>query len=93
MTADSVSLCTEFDIFATRPVQSWTLETTETAYKTIASIDQSELEFLIPVDHDTYIDLNIHLYIRGKLTKADGTDLENTDHTAVINNFLRSLFS
>ena len=93
MSADAVSLSTEFDIFATIPVQTSVLETTEMAYKPIASIDQSDLEFLIPEDHDTYIDLNIHLYIRGKLTKAEGTDLENKDHTAVINNFLHSLFS
>jgi len=56
-------------------------------------VDQSDLEFLIPGDNDTYIDLDIKLYVRGKLTKADGTDLDNTDFTAVTNNFLHSLFS
>ena len=76
MAADVVSASTEFDIFATRPVQNSTLETIETAYKPIASLDQSDLEFLIPADHDTYIDLNIQLYIRGKLVKADGTALK-----------------
>ena len=81
MAADVVSASTEFNIFATRPVQSSTLETT--AYKPIASLDQSDLEFPIPAYHDTYIDLNIQLYIRRKLTKADGTELEITDHTSV----------
>jgi len=33
------------------------------------------------------------LYIRGKLTKADGTALDNTDFTAVTNNILHSLLS
>ena len=75
MSADVVSASTEFDIFATRPVQSSTLEMIETAYKPIASLDQSDFEFLIPADHDTYIDMNIQLYIRGKLTQADGKDL------------------
>ena len=56
-------------------------------------MDQSDLGFLIPSDDDTYIDLDIKLYIRGKLTKADGTALDNTDFTAVTNNFLHSLFS
>ena len=61
MAADVVSASTEFDIFATRPVQSSTTETTETAYKPIASLVQSDLEFPIPANHDTYIDLNIQL--------------------------------
>jgi len=61
-------------------------------YKPIASAEQSDLEFLIPAD-DTYDELNIKLYIRGKLTKADGKSLDNTDFTAVTNNFLHSHFS
>ena len=92
MAADVVSASTEFDIFPTRPVQTSTHETIETSYKPIASLDQSDLEFLIPADHDTYIDLNIQLYIRGKLTNADGTAVEPTDHTCVVNNFLQALF-
>ena len=92
MGADVVSTSTEFDVFATRPVQTSTIETIETAYKPIASLDQRDLEFLIPADHDTYIDLNIQLYVRGKLTQADGTDLELTDTTYVANNLLHSLF-
>ena len=66
---------------------------TEVKCKPIASVDQIDLEFLIPSDDDTYIDLDIKLYIRGKVTKADGTALDNTDFTAVTNNFLHSLFS
>jgi len=56
-------------------------------------VDKIDLEFLIPVDNDTYIDLDIKLYIRGKLTKEDGTASNNTDFTAVTNNLLHSLFS
>ena len=88
----SVSLSSEFALFAPRPIQTSVVETTEVTYKPIASVEQSELEFLIPVDNDTYVDLNIKLYSRGKLTKADGTKLDNTDFTAVTNNFLHSLF-
>ena len=76
-----MSASTEFDISATRPVQTSTLETTETAYKTISSLDQSDLEFLTLADHDPHLDLNIQLYVRGKLTKADGTDLDDKYHT------------
>ena len=92
MAPDVVSPSTKFDIFAARPVQSLTIETIETAYKPIASLDQSDLEFLIPAVHDTYIDLNIQLYIRGKLKQADGTDLEVTDNICVANELLHSVF-
>ena len=61
MSADAVSLSTECDIFATRPLQTPTLETIETSYGPIPSIDQGDFEFLIAADHDTYLDLNIHL--------------------------------
>ena len=57
-------------------------------YKPIAFVEQSDLKFLIPADNDTYVDLNIKLYIRGKLTKADGTNLDNTEFTAVMKQFL-----
>jgi hypothetical protein len=40
---------TEFDVFEKKPVQTGILETTETWYNPIASVGQSDLEFLIPV--------------------------------------------
>jgi len=89
----SVCLSSEFHIFAPRPIQTSVFETTEVTYKPIASAEQSDPEFPIPADNDTYVDLNIQLYIRGKLIKVDGTYLENNDFTAVTNNFLHSLFS
>jgi len=89
----TVSLSSEFDIFAPRPIQTSVVETTEVTYKTIASVEQRDLEFMISADSDNYVDLNIKLYIRGKLTKGDGTNLDNIDFTAVTNNFLHSLFS
>ena len=63
-----MSASTEFDISATRPVQTSTLERKEKAYKPMASLDRSDLEFLILADHDTYVDLKIQLYVGGKLT-------------------------
>jgi hypothetical protein len=44
-------------------------------------------------DNEIYIDPNIKVYIRGKLTKIDGTALGDKDFTSVTNNFLHSLFS
>ena len=83
----------ESDIFARKPVQESILETLDVVYKPIASVDQSDLEFLIPTDNETYIDPDIKLYVRGKLTKIDGAVLDEKDFTAVNNNFLHSLFS
>ena len=60
MSADAVSVSTEFDIFATRPVHTSTRDDRD-GLKPIASVDQSDLEILIPEYHDTYTDLNIHL--------------------------------
>ena len=69
------------------------METIETIYKRTASVDQTDIVFLIPADSDTYIDPNIHLFIRGKLVKTDGKDLAETDYLAGVNNLLHSLFS
>ena len=68
-------------------------ETIETIFRPVASVDQSDMEFFIPAEHDTYIDLNIRLYVRGKLTTADGKDLDSTDFIATANNLLNSLFT
>jgi len=74
MAADALSVSSEFDIFSQKPVQTSVQETIETIYRPITSVDQSDMEFLIPPEHDTYIDLNIKLYVRGKLKTADGKD-------------------
>jgi len=46
-------LSTEFDLFERKARQVGCLETTETIYKPIASVDQTDIEFLIPGDSDT----------------------------------------
>ena len=89
----SLSLISEFNIFAPGLIQTSVVETTEVTYMPIASVEQRELQFLIPADSDTYVDLNIKLCIRCKLTKADGTNFDNTDFTVVTHNFLHSLFT
>jgi hypothetical protein len=92
MSASILSVSSEFDVFAPKPVQTSILETTEVEYKPIVPITQSDLEFNIPSYHDTYIDLDIKLYVRGKITASDGKDLDVKDFTVVTNNFLDSLF-
>ena len=44
-------------------------------------------------DSDTYIDLDIKLFVRGKMVCSSGKDVDLTDPTAVANNLLHSLFS
>jgi hypothetical protein len=84
----------EFDIFAPKPVQNSIRDSDELVYKTLAPIDQSDLVFLIPADFDTYLNPDIKLYIGGKFTKPDGGDLNTSEHTAGLNNFLhQSTFS
>jgi len=62
-------------------------------YKPLATVDQNDLEFFIPGDTVTYIDLDVKLFVKGRLIGADGKDLDETDFTAGTNNSLNSLFS
>ena len=84
---------TEFDIFVRKPKQSSTVEINETIYRPIASVVQTDREFVIPGDSGTYVDLDLKLLVKGKLQTEDNTDLPETDYTAVVNNLLHSLFS
>ena len=69
------------------------METNETIYRPIASVDQIDIEFVIPGDGDKYVDLDFILFVKGKLQTQDNADLPETDYTAVVNNLLHSLFS
>ena len=83
---------TEFEIFNRKAVSSAVLESKETIHKSIASVDQTDIEFSIPGYSDTYIDLDLKLFIKCKLSNEDGTNLTATDFTTGINNVLNSLF-
>jgi hypothetical protein len=52
MAEEALSVTSEFDIFTQNPVQTSVQETIETIYRTITSVDQSDLEFLIPAEHN-----------------------------------------
>jgi hypothetical protein len=81
------------DIFTRKARQASTVDTTETIHKTIAPIDQSDLEFILPADNETYVDPNIKLYIKGKFVYLDGSNLNATEYTTGVNNLPHSLFS
>jgi len=61
MSGDVEFLSTEFDIFEHKLLQTAILETNPVHYKPIATVDQNDLEFLIPADNEIYIDLDIKL--------------------------------
>ena len=64
-----------------------------TLYKPIAPVDQSDLEYVISGDSQTYVDPNIHMMIRGNLVHPDESNFDSDDHTSVVNNLLLSLLS
>jgi len=79
MSGELQFVSSEFDIFVKQPIQSAILGIDVVHIKPIASVDQNNLEFLVPGDNETYIDQEIKLYVRGKLIGADGKDLDNSD--------------
>jgi len=93
MSGEVEIVSSEFDIFAPKPVQSAILGTDVVNYKPIATVDQNDLEFLIPGDSEIYIDQDIKLCVRGKIIGANRIDLDASHFTAGTNNFLVSLFS
>jgi len=93
MSGEVEFVSSEFHIFVPKPVQSAILGTDVVHYKPIVTVDQNDLEFLIPGDTETYIDLDIKLFVRGKIIGSDGKDLDASNFTAGTNSFLHSLFS
>ena len=93
MAAEGLSVSKEFDILAQKPVQSSVQENEETIYRRIASVEQSDFEFVIPAENENYVDLNIRLHVRGELTAPYGNDFGATDFIAVTYKFLHSLIS
>jgi len=87
--AEVASVSSEFNIYVHRSIQTAVLGTVETVYKPLALVEQNDLEFVIPGDSDNYIDLDIKLYVRGKLVSSSGKDVALTDTTAVTNNLLQ----
>ena len=78
--SEVTSISSQFDIFMHRPIQTAVLVSVETVYKPLAPVEQNDLEFLIPGDSDTYIDLDMKLYVRGKmvcLRERCGSDRHN----------------
>ena len=85
----------ELDLFTIPPTQTSVEKGALIPYQPIASItDGGPVEFYIPGAGDEYIDLaQTQLYIRAKITNADGTHLQAAAPVGPVNLFLHSLFS
>jgi len=77
--AEVASVSSGIDIFMLRPIQTAVLGIVETLYKLLAPVEQKDFEFVITGDSDTNIDLDIKLYVRGKLVSSSGKDVDFTD--------------
>ena len=85
----------ELDIFTIPPTQI-SIETGNwVEYNPIATIhDGSSIEFSVSGSGQDYLDAaNTQLYVKAKITQADGTAIANDAAVGPINLFLHSLFS
>lgn len=85
----------ELDLFSIPPTQTSVESGNWIEYHPISSIsDGAPIEFDIVSSGEEYIDFaNSQLYLKVKLTRADGADMDDDDVVGPVNNFLHSLFS
>ena len=85
----------ELDLFTLQPTQTSIEESAVVEYHPISSIqNKGPIEFDVTGTGDQYIDVsNIQLYIRAKITKRDGNNLEPNSTAAPVNLLLHSMFS
>jgi len=86
---------TELDLFAVPPTQTSMESGNWIEYHPLTSVaDGSPIEFEISGTDEDYIDFgNSLLYVKAKITRADGTNLADDANTGPVNLFLHSLFS
>ena len=90
MAAEALSISSDFDIFA-KPRTDVSPRVIRDYIQTVSVGGRERFGIFVPAENDTYMDLNIRLFVRGKLTAAAGKYLQAIDHTVVTKNFLRSL--
>ena len=85
----------ELDLFAVPPTQTSVEHGQWIQHHPIASVtDNGPIEFFISGSGDEYIDLaNTQLYVRAKITKADGSNLDANVAVAPANLWLHTMFS
>ena len=85
----------ELDLFAVPPTQRSIDEGQWIEHQPITSLDSGgPIEFVVPGAGDAYIDLvNTYLFVRAKIIRGAGTNLDDDAPVAPVNNWLHSLFS
>ena len=85
----------ELDLFSVPPTQTSIESGTWAEYHPLSSIaDGSPIEFEVSGTGEEYLDLaNSHLYVKAKITAADGANISADAEVGRVNNFLHSLFS
>lgn len=85
----------ELDLFSTPPTQTSIESGYWTEYHPVASLDTGgPIEFAISGSSEDYIDLaQSQVYVKLKITKGDGGNLDNDENVGPINLLLHSLFS
>lgn len=92
----SVAEPSELSLFSDPPNQVAVQKIYFSEIRPISSFDgeTAPLEFAVPGGGNEYIDLRrSRLYLKAKITKADGTALTPTEKTGIVNLPLQSLFS
>ena len=85
----------ELDLFSVPPTQTSIESGTWAEYHPLSSItDGAPIEFEVSGTGEEYLDLaNSHLYIKAKITAANGDNIAADAEVGPVNNFLHSLFS
>ena len=85
----------ELDLFSIPPTQTSIEHASIVEYHPVSSLsDGAPIEFDISSSGEDYIDFtNSQLYVRAKITKADGSPIGAAEKVGTINNTLHSLFS
>jgi hypothetical protein len=85
----------ELELFSTPPTQVAIESGMWVEHNPISSLDSSStIEFVVSGSGDDYMDLSRSMiYVKAVILKADGTDLDDADFVAPVNNTLQSLFA
>ena len=85
----------ELDLFAVPPTQTTIESGRFVEYHPISTLtDAGPIEFELSSSGDEYIDFaNSFIYVKAKILRSNGTNLEDNETVGPVNNFMHSLFS
>ena len=86
----------ELEMQAVPPTMTTMIQTKMEMYHPIASLDSyhAPIEFVVPAQTEYYTDLSqSNLYLKFKILKEDGPNLDDEQKAGPINNFLHNMFS